>query len=220
MKHAPETARAVLGARADDLVGYATWLDSAGIERGLLGPREASRLWERHLLNCAVVAEAVPADADVIDVGSGAGLPGLVWAIVRPDLRVTVVEPLLRRTSFLQEVVADLGLRNVDVRRARAQDLGRTLSADVVTSRAVAPLARLADWCLPLVRPGGAMWAMKGESAARELTDALGHLQRAGAGDAYVTSYGEGSLEQPARVVHVKAPDRSENRGDRPAAGR
>lgn len=203
MERPPRVARELLGARADDLVPYAGWLAGAGIERGLLGPREAARLWDRHLLNCAAAADALPVAGSVIDVGSGAGLPGLVWAIVRPDLAVTVVEPLLRRSAFLVEVVAGLGLGNVEVLRARAQDVASDLHADVVASRAVAPLTRLGEWCLPLVAPGGSMWAIKGQAAAAELASALPALQRAGAGDAHVSSYGEGILEQPARVVHV-----------------
>ncbi len=194
----------LVGDRADDLVPYAELLQTVGVDRGLLGPREGPRVWERHLLNCAAVAVAVPHGADVVDVGSGAGLPGLVWAILRPDLRLRLVEPMLRRTVFLDEAVALLGLPNVEVHRARAQDLPTTLAADVVVSRAVAPLERLAGWCLPLVRPGGSMWAMKGATVETELAAALPLLQRAGADSAVVATYGEGVLQEPARVVQVR----------------
>ena len=127
-----------------------------GVVRGLIGPREAPRLWERHLLNCAVLADALPEDADVCDIGTGAGLPGLVLAIRRPDLRVTLVEPLLRRTTFLDEVVPSSALDHVEVVRGRAEELHGQREFSVVTSRAVAPLGRLLDWSMPLVRQGGA----------------------------------------------------------------
>lgn len=208
MKHAapPPTAsaRALLGERADDLVPYAAWLATAAIDRGLLGPREGSRLWERHLLNCGAVACSLPRDAHVVDIGSGAGLPGIVWALLRPDVRVTVVEPLLRRMSFLEEVVDDLRLPNVETCRSRAQEVAGELRADVVASRAVAPLAKLADWCLPLLTPGGQMWAMKGRSAETEMMTAMLDLQRAGAAEVVLATYGEGVLNPPARVVQVR----------------
>ena len=130
-------------------------LATAGVERGLLGPRETPRLWDRHILNCVRMQTLIPADASVIDVGSGAGLPGLVLALRRPDVQVTLVEPLLRRSVFLQECVEDLGLANAQVIRGRAEDLADPLVADHVTARAVAPLERLAGWCLPLLRTGG-----------------------------------------------------------------
>ena len=137
--------------------------------RGLIGPREAPRIWDRHLLNCAVLTDVLPDGTDVCDIGSGAGLPGLVLAIRRPDLRVTLVEPLLRRTTFLSEVVERLGLDNVEVRRGRAEELHGSAEFSVVTSRAVAPLPRLLAWSMPLVRQGGALVAMKGSSALDEV---------------------------------------------------
>jgi 16S rRNA (guanine527-N7)-methyltransferase len=147
-------------------------LATDGVVRGLIGPREAPRLWDRHLLNCAVLGEAIPQSSTVCDLGSGAGLPGLVLAIARPDLTVTLVEPLLRRTTFLEEVIAELGLENVTVERCRAEALHGTRQFDVVTSRALAPLSRLLDWSMPLVRPEGAVLAMKGSSAAEEIAEA------------------------------------------------
>ena len=122
------------------IAAYAASLADAGVVRGLIGPREVPRLWERHLLNCAVLGEAVPEGVEVCDIGSGAGLPGLVLAIARPDLRLTLVEPLLRRTTYLSEVVEELGLDNVEVVRGRADALHGERRFDVVTSRAVAPL--------------------------------------------------------------------------------
>lgn len=132
-------AREVFGDALPVAERYAAFLAEAGVERGLIGPREVDRLWERHLINCAVVSEAIPQDADVVDIGSGAGLPGIVLAIVRPDLRITLLEPLLRRTTFLTECVEMLDLRNVAVRRARAEDVTDEFSVDVATARAVAP---------------------------------------------------------------------------------
>ncbi|MGA7688960.1 MAG: 16S rRNA (guanine(527)-N(7))-methyltransferase RsmG [Jiangellales bacterium] len=161
-------------------VAYADLLADAGVERGLIGPREVERLWERHLLNSAAVAAAVPDGVGVLDVGSGAGLPGIPLAIVRPDLRVTLVEPLLRRATFLSEVCEALGLDRVDVQRARAEDLPRG-AADAVVARAVAPLPRLLGWTLPLLRPGGRLVAMKGQGAQAELDAAAAALTRLGA---------------------------------------
>lgn len=181
---------------------YAGWLATAGVERGLLGPREAPRLWRRHVLNCAVAVDVAPLGATVIDVGSGAGLPGLAWALVRPDLTVTLVEPLQRRVDFLAEVVEDLQVADrVGIRHNRAEDLAGQVLADVVTSRAVAPWSRLAGWCLPLVAPGGVVAALKGASAHDELAAAAADLRRAGAGDTTVLAYGADVLDQPTLVV-------------------
>jgi len=148
---------------------YVAMLASAGVERGLIGPREAPRLWERHVLNSLAISTAIPEGSSVADLGSGAGLPGVVLAIGRPDLRVTLVEPLLRRTTFLSEVVDELGLHTVSVRRGRAEELHGGEQFDVVTARALAPLDRLLGWGMPLVAPGGALLAMKGDSAAQEI---------------------------------------------------
>ncbi len=151
---------------------YAELLATDGVVRGLIGPREAPRLWERHLLNCAALGEVIPEGATVCDIGSGAGLPGLVLAIARPDVVMTLVEPLLRRTTFLDEVVADLGLDTVTVERGRADALHGMAQFDVVTSRAVAPLGRLLEWSMPLVAPKGALVAMKGRTASDEVLEA------------------------------------------------
>jgi 16S rRNA (guanine527-N7)-methyltransferase len=148
------------------LSAYAERLATDGVVRGLIGPREVPRLWDRHLVNCALMADALPVGATVADVGSGAGLPGLVLAIVRPDVRMTLIEPLLRRTTFLSEVVDALGLENVVVRRDRADAVHGAQVFDAVTARAVAALDRLAGWCMPLVSPHGSMVAMKGSAAA------------------------------------------------------
>ncbi|HEY0904639.1 MAG TPA: 16S rRNA (guanine(527)-N(7))-methyltransferase RsmG [Marmoricola sp.] len=182
---------------------YVDLLATEATVRGLIGPREVPRLWERHLLNCALVADLVPAGATVCDVGSGAGLPGLVLAIRRPDLRVTLVEPLLRRTTFLDEAVARLRLVNVTVRRDRAEALHGEALFDVVTSRAVAPMDRLARWSLPLVGSGGAFLAMKGSTVAAELESAAGVLRTEGGILDEVVELGVGLLDPPVRVVRV-----------------
>ena len=181
------------------LDSYVQWLTTAGIERGLIGPREADRMWERHIANCAAVAELIPSDDDVFDVGSGAGLPGLVLAIVRPDLRMTVIEPLQRRCDFLTEVVADLNLP-VRVLRGRAQDF-KGESAKTVTSRAVAPLGKLLTWCAPLTKPGGQVLAMKGSSAEREISQA--HQELAGR-QAEILECGQGFVVPATTVVRVR----------------
>ncbi|MGZ5401062.1 MAG: 16S rRNA (guanine(527)-N(7))-methyltransferase RsmG [Nocardioides sp.] len=185
---------------------YAELLATEGVLRGLIGPREVPRLWERHLVNCAVLAEVVPQGASVCDLGTGAGLPGVVLAILRPDLHVTLVEPLLRRTTFLDEVVAELGLAHCDVRRARAEQLHGTERFDVVTSRALAPLSRLLAWSMPLVAPTGALLAMKGSRAAVEIAEAGGDLRRFGCAEPEVLHLGglePASLDPPTTVVRV-----------------
>jgi 16S rRNA (guanine527-N7)-methyltransferase len=173
----PEVLKAVFGRRADVAEQYVALLATIGVERGLIGPREAPRLWERHVFNSVAVADLVPPVATVVDVGSGAGLPGIPLAVRRPDLRVTLLEPLLRRSVFLTEVVDALGLGGqVTVVRGRAEEHRSTY--DVVTSRAVAPLPRLVEWCLPLTAPGGAILALKGRSAEDEVRDASEDLRR------------------------------------------
>ncbi|HLN76139.1 MAG TPA: 16S rRNA (guanine(527)-N(7))-methyltransferase RsmG [Nocardioidaceae bacterium] len=201
---------------------FADLLADAGVVRGLIGPREVPRLWERHLVNCALLGRAIDQDLDVCDIGSGAGLPGIVLAIARPDLRVTLVEPLLRRTSFLDEAVAELELDNVEVVRARAEELHGKREFSVVTSRAVAPLERLLGWSMPLVRQGGALVAMKGSSVHAEIEGAQAALRKYGAGTVSVEEYGEGLVERPTTVIRVEATrpsrlglDRSAGRADK-----
>jgi 16S rRNA (guanine527-N7)-methyltransferase len=182
----PPVALAVFGAALPLAEAYVGLLAGAGIERGLVGPREIPRLWERHLLNCAALSPFLPAASVLIDLGSGAGLPGLVIAIVRPDVRVICVDPMLRRTTFLESAVAELELPNVEVRRARAEELtargrGRTsLRVDVVTARAVGSLEQLARWAAPLLTKSGALVALKGAAATSELHAAWPMLWRAG----------------------------------------
>ena len=182
---------------------YTELLATEGVLRGLIGPREAPRLWERHVLNSAVLGEAIPEGATICDIGTGAGLPGLVVAIARPDVRMTLVEPLLRRTTFLDEVVAELGLTHVTVVRGRAEDLHGVSTFDVVTSRAVAPLERLLGWSMPLVAPTGALVAMKGRSVQDEVTDAAGFLHTWRCGVPEVFEVGIGVVDPPTTVVRV-----------------
>ena len=175
----PELARRAFSSERLALAErYVEALATAGVERGLIGPREAPRLWERHVLNCLAVSGAIPAGATVADLGSGAGLPGLVLAIGRPDLTVTLVEPLQRRTVFLDEVVADLGLTQVRVLRGRAEELHGREQFDVVTARALAPLERLLGWAMPLVLPAGVLLAMKGRSAQDEVRTSAAECRR------------------------------------------
>lgn len=181
---------------------YVGWLAGAGRERGLIGPREVPRLWQRHVLNCAVIGEWVPRGATVVDIGSGAGLPGVVLALGRPDVAVTLVEPLLRRATFLQEVVDDLGVP-MRVVRARAEELHGVESFDVVTSRAVAPLDRLAGWCMPLVGRDGAMVAMKGSRAAEEAAEHAELLQTHGTTVPEVRSLGVDLLIEPTWAIRL-----------------
>lgn len=200
----PPSARTVFAPDRLELAErYAELLATEGVVRGLIGPREGARLWERHLLNCAVLGELVPPGSTVCDVGSGAGLPGIVLAIARPDLTVTLVEPLLRRTTFLQEVVADLGLSGVEVHRARAEALHGSRTFDVVTSRAVAPLDRLLAWSMPLVAPTGALVAMKGTSAAEEIVAAEKMLRRLGCATPEIRSVGANVVDSPSTAIRV-----------------
>ncbi|UGY92555.1 16S rRNA (guanine(527)-N(7))-methyltransferase RsmG [Streptomyces gobiensis] len=201
----PEVAREVFGDRLPDAIRYAELLAEAGVNRGLIGPREVPRLWGRHLLNCAVLSEAVPEGVTVCDVGSGAGLPGIPLALVRPDLKITLLEPLLRRTTFLQEAVELLGLDHVTVVRGRAEEvLGTLPPVHVVTARAVAPLDRLAGWGVPLLRPYGEMLALKGDTAEEELKGARAALQKLGVVETSVVQVGEGIVDPPSTVVRAE----------------
>jgi 16S rRNA (guanine527-N7)-methyltransferase len=200
----PDAAQPIFADRLALAVEYGELLADEATTRGLIGPAEVGRLWTRHLLNSAALAELVPEGVDVIDVGSGAGLPGIPLAIARPDLTVTLVEPLLRRSSWLDSIVERLGLTTVTVVRGRAEDLAGSLSAACVTARAVAPMDRLAGWCLPLVRAGGELLAMKGQGAAAELAAAEPRLRALGAQDWQVCPVGVGILADPTSVIRVR----------------
>ena len=199
----PASAAQLFGPALPLATRFAALLATDGVERGLLGPREVPRLWERHLMNCAVVAELLPAEAEVVDVGSGAGLPGLVFAMLRPSLRMILLEPMLRRTVFLEECIAALELPNVTIRRGRAEDLAGAIQADIATSRAVAPLARLIPLSAGVIRPGGTILAIKGQDAEAELKQARPVLRRLGVQSADVVKVGQGIVEPPATVVRI-----------------
>lgn len=182
---------------------YVAHLATSGMERGLLGPREVPRLWGRHVLNCAVVADLIAADSLVADVGSGAGLPGLTFALARPDLKITLIEPLERRVNWLNEVIDDLGLDNVVVMRARAEAAVGAVKADVVTARAVSALNKLAPLTIPLLEGKGEVLAIKGRSAAEELEKAAKVIRKLGGTETSVLTVGSSLLEEPTTVVRI-----------------
>lgn len=208
MKHdavsaAPAAADFLFGPGLADAKRYAEILASAGVERGLIGPREVDRIWDRHLLNSAAIAELVPQNARVADIGSGAGLPGIPLALARPDLRVTLIEPLLRRSDFLREVIEELGI-DVTVVRGRAEERAvreRVGEMDAVLSRAVASLDKVAKWSMPLLRLGGEMLAIKGERAEDEAREHRRVMASLGAADVRVMKCCADSLDPPATVV-------------------
>jgi 16S rRNA (guanine527-N7)-methyltransferase len=210
----PPCAAQVFGDRLVLAEHFTAILTDSGVSHGLIGPREVPRLWERHLLNCAVIHPAIAADDMVIDVGSGAGLPGLVLAIARPDLDLHLVEPMLRRTNWLLMAVDELGLTNVTVHRGRAEQFWGTLQAPVVTARAVARLSELATWCLPLLRPGGSLLAIKGLSVAEEVEADRAVLRRLGAIDEVIEKFGSGIVDQETTVLRVVMGDRRVRHGE------
>lgn len=205
---APAGAAEVFGDRLALAERFTAILTASGVSHGLIGPREVPRLWERHVLNCAVIHPAIAQGQMVIDVGSGAGLPGLALAIARPDLDLHLVEPMLRRTNWLSMAVADLELTNVSVHRGRAQEFWGALSAPVVTARAVARLGELATWCLPLLRPGGSMLAIRGARVAEELNADRAVLRRLGAVHEVIESFGAGVVDPATTVLRVVLGDR------------
>lgn len=182
---------------------YAGLLATDGVTRGIIGPSEPGRLWDRHLVNCAVIADLLPETGTLVDIGSGGGLPGLVLAMLRPELRVVLLEPMLRRVVFLNECVASLELGNVTVLRGRAEDVAGQVEADVATARAVAPLDRLIEWTRCVLRPGGTLLAIKGRGAEDELAAASPVLRRLGARSAEVLRVGHDRVDPAATVVRV-----------------
>jgi 16S rRNA (guanine527-N7)-methyltransferase len=202
----PETATAIFGPRVGLAQRYAELLADPGVERGLVGPHEIDRIWERHLVNCGVLAEVLDPGERVADIGSGAGLPGLTLAIAKPGLRVVLIESMLRRTEFLRMAVAELGL-DVEVVRGRAEDsaVRRTVGDfDAVTSRAVATLDKVTRWSLPLLRPGGRMVAIKGERARDEVREYRRVMTALGAEDVRVVECGVQYLSPPTTVVMAR----------------
>jgi 16S rRNA (guanine527-N7)-methyltransferase len=200
----PPAAAAVFGPALDEARAYAGMLATRGVEWGLIGPHEVARLWDRHLLNCAVVADLIGSRyRTLVDIGSGAGLPGIVLAMMRPELTITLLEPMERRCRFLSGCVAELGLGNASVLRGRAEDV--TLRADVATARAVAPLDRLAELAVRVVRPDGLVLAIKGQTADAELRKARPVLRRIGARGAQVVRAGQGKVDPATTVVRFFA---------------
>lgn len=197
-------AERIFGDRLDLAKRYVEHLATSGIERGLIGPREVPRLWSRHVLNCAVVAELIDDGVKVADVGSGAGLPGLCLAIARPDLYLTLIEPLERRVIWLEEVVMDLGLSNVEIIRSRAEAAIGKVECSVVTARAVSALNTLAPLTIPLLGGAGELLAIKGKSAEEEITKAAKVLKKLGGVHTEVVVAGQDILEEPTTVVRVK----------------
>ncbi|MBA2322752.1 MAG: 16S rRNA (guanine(527)-N(7))-methyltransferase RsmG [Pseudonocardiales bacterium] len=199
-------ASAVFGERLPLALRYAELLRDTAISHGLIGPREAARLWERHLLNCAVLSELVEPNVRVLDLGSGAGLPGIPLALARPDLEIVLLEPMARRVTWLRQTVAELGLETIVVRgRAEDPEVRREWrGAHVVTARAVAPLHRLAGWALPLLRPGGRMLAIKGQSATAEVDRDAALVRRLGGTAPRVVQCGAEHVDPPTVVVVVE----------------
>ncbi len=191
----------LFGTEHSRAVRFHELLHEEGVLRGLIGPRERERLWERHLVNSAAVVPFLPTDGDIVDIGSGAGLPGIVVALLRPEAQVILVEPMERRTAWLHHVVEALELTNVDVRRGRADEYHGAFQADAVTSRAVAPLEKLARWSFPLVRKGGQLVVLKGRSAEVEIESAAKVLKKYGASDARVAEATTIAELDPTRVV-------------------
>ncbi|MBF6673091.1 MULTISPECIES: 16S rRNA (guanine(527)-N(7))-methyltransferase RsmG [Glutamicibacter] len=197
-------AEKIFGDRLDLAKRYVQHLATSGIERGLLGPREVPRLWSRHVLNCAVIESVMEQDVEVADVGSGAGLPGLCLAIARPDLKLTLIEPLERRCIWLSEVIEDLGLDNVTVMRGRAEQMVDVVNARYVTARAVSALANLAGLTIPLLHGQGELIAIKGRSAAEEIDKASKAIRKLGGKETEVLTIGEDLLPEPTTVVRIK----------------
>ena len=197
----PAVVQQTFGPATGPISRYVDILATTGVTRGLIGPREVDRLWDRHILNSAAVTSLIPRAVTVVDVGSGAGLPGIPVALLRPDLRVTLLEPLLRRVNFLHEVVDALGLAGrVTVIRSRAEEHQEIY--EVVLARAVAPLAKLVPWCAPLRSPTGTILALKGRSAAEEVVAARSALARSGLAADVLTVRAHPAAE-PATVIRL-----------------
>ena len=200
---APAAAATIFGERLALAERFAAILADTGVSHGLIGPREVPRLWDRHVVNCAVAHQAFPEGVSVIDVGSGAGLPGLALAVARPDLRLHLVEPMLRRTNWLSMTADALGLDNVTVHRGRAEEFTGRLSAPYATARAVARIDKLARWTFPLLDDGGVLVALKGEQAAQELEEERRALTKLGMVDAAIRTYGADLLEVPTITLEL-----------------
>ena len=198
----PASAARIFGLNIDKARAYTAALIADGETLGLLGPREYPRIWTRHVLNSAVVAELVPAGVTVADVGSGAGLPGIPMAIVQPEAQFTLIEPMERRSDWLKEQVEKLGLKNVKVLRARAEEVGEAF--DIVTARAVKALPQLLQMCVPMTKHGGQIIALKGEKAQLEIDDSKRLMKKLDIECFDIVFTGEQFLDEPTRVVRTK----------------
>jgi 16S rRNA (guanine527-N7)-methyltransferase len=199
----PASVAALFGDRVEAIRSFARALALEGEERGLIGPLELPRLWTRHLLNCAVVAPLLQTNGRIGDVGSGAGLPGLVLAIARPDVRLLLIEPMERRVAWLREQSEALGLDNVEVLRARAEDARLADRLDQVTARAVSAFRKLIPISAPLVRDGGELVLMKGANAQAEVDAAAKELRRFHIHDVRVEIVGTGFVDEVTRVIRA-----------------
>lgn len=203
----PPAAAEIFGDNLEKAIAYHESLATDGSVRGFIGPREVPRLWDRHILNCGVIGEAMDEGISVADIGSGAGLPGIPLAIARPDLNITLIEPLLKRSVYLNEVKEALNLDNVTVIRGRAEEKvvrKQVGLVNIVTSRAVAPLGKLATWSLPLVKIGGRMVAMKGSSVEEEIERDAKEIRKAGGTDIKVYTVGEALLSEPTTLISIR----------------
>ncbi|HEY7853563.1 MAG TPA: 16S rRNA (guanine(527)-N(7))-methyltransferase RsmG [Aquiluna sp.] len=201
----PAAAADIFGSRLDLARAYTDRLAKDSETFGLLGPRELPRIWGRHVINSALLSELVPAGSKVADIGSGAGLPGLPMAIAKPDAHFTLIEPMERRSNWLQQVVLDLEIKNVDVIRARAEEVQRT-DFDIATARAVAALDKLLKLLTPLIRgsEGKTVLAMKGSRAPEEIMDAKNRLDLLGFDAPEIITLGQGRAPETATVVRIK----------------
>lgn len=205
---APPQAGEVFGDNLSRAEVFAHLLSTTGISHGLIGPREVPRLWNRHILNCAVATRCLAENVKVADIGSGAGLPGLALAIARPDIRMELIEPLARRVAWLETAVAELELADrVTIHHARAEELVGVVRADVVTARAVARLAKLSAWAAPLLVAGGELVALKGSSAESESHEDRHKIAAAGGTNVRVELVGQDLLDEPTTVVRVEFPN-------------
>ena len=206
----PESAKAIFGPQIEKARAFAQKLANDSDDLGLLGPRELDKLWSRHILNSAVVSETVKAGDLVADVGSGAGLPGIQMAIALPEAHFVLIEPMERRSSWMLEVIEELGLTNVEVRRSRAEEV-LDLKFDIVTARAVAALDKLLRLTVHLLKPGGSLIALKGSKAAEEIEAARKLQNRLGIASFEIQICGEKFLAEPTSVVKTTLDSSKEN---------